>query len=59
MRQNIPQLASYSGACIKTYYVITVGRKEKKIMHQAIESESDVISHNTRAALQGDAIIIL
>ena len=34
-------------------------KKEKGHIHQAIESESDVISHNTRAALQGDAIIIL
>ena len=60
MRQNIPQLASYNGAWTKTYYVITVGRKKKKgYIHQAIESESDVISHNARAALQGEAIIIL
>ena len=28
-------------------------------MQDAIERESDTISHNTRAALQGDAIIIL
>ena len=49
-----------SKAWTKTYYVITVGRKKKKgYIHQAIESESNVISHNTRAALQGDSIIIL
>ena len=35
-------------------------RKEKKrYMHGAIENESDVISYNTRATLQDDAIIIL
>ena len=33
-------------------------KREKGYMHQAIVSESDVISHNTRAAPQGDAIII-
>ena len=37
----------------------SLGRKEKKeCIHQAIESEWDVISHNTRVALRGDAIII-
>ena len=45
---------------IKTYYVITCrAKREKRYMHRAIESASDIISHNTRAALQGDAIIIL
>ena len=34
-------------------------KREKGYMHHAIESESDVISHNTRAAYQSDAIIIL
>ena len=34
-------------------------KREKGYMHQAIESESDVISHNTRAVLQGNTIIIL
>ena len=30
------------------------GEEKKRYMHRAIESASDVMSHNTRAALQGD-----
>ena len=33
-------------------------KEKKRYMYQAIENESDVISYNTRAALQGNAIII-
>ena len=33
--------------------------KKDTYVHQAIESELDVISHNTRAALLGHAITIL
>ena len=33
-------------------------KRKKEYMYRAIESASDVISHNMRAALQGDAIII-
>ena len=54
MRQNIPKLQAIValGQNILRYYCRREEKREKRYMHRAIESASDVILYNTRVALK-------